>query len=246
VYGKPQGAANISDRPQCYDSRPVAGDWIELKVDDGTTMRAYSVRAAGQRPAVLIFQEAYGVNGHIRDVCHRFAAEGWDALAPELFHRTAPGFEGRYDDSASAMRLVQTLTDDGLTADIRAAHAQFKGKRIDAVGFCMGGRVSYLAAATVPLHAAISFYGGRIAPALLPRAAELSAPFLMFWGGLDKHIPPEQHRPVADALRAAGKMFIDVEISDGDHGFFCDQRPSYNPRAAAEAWALTLTFLRGR
>ena len=225
---------------------PMSGEWIELKVDDGTTMRAYSVRAGGPRPGVLVFQEAFGVNDHIRDVCHRFAAEGWDAVAPELFHRTAPRFEGRYDDSASAMRLLQSLTDDGLVADIRAAHAHFKGSPVDAVGFCMGGRVSYLAAATVPLHAAVSFYGGRIAPALLPRAPEVRAPFLMFWGGLDKHIPPEQHRAVSDALRAAGKLFIDVEISDADHGFFCDQRASFNARASAEAWPLTLTFLRGR
>jgi carboxymethylenebutenolidase len=224
----------------------VTGEWIELKVDDSTTMRAYAARAGGQRPGILIFQEAYGVNDHIRDVCHHFASEGWDALAPELYHRTAPGFEGRYDDSASAMQLSQSLTNEGLAADIRAAHHHFKGKRVDAAGFCMGGRVSYLAAATVTLHAAVSFYGGRISPALLPRAPDVSAPLLMFWGGLDKHIPPEQHRAVADALRAAGKMFIDVEISDADHGFFCDQRPSYNPRAAAEAWALTLTFLRGR
>ena len=93
------------------------------------------------------------------------------------------------------------------------------------------------------LRAAISFYGGSIAPALLPRAANLHAPMLFFWGGLDKHIPQEQIRSVIDAVKAAGKPYINVEISDADHGFFCDARPSYNPVAAKEAWSLVTEFL---
>jgi dienelactone hydrolase len=88
-----------------------------------------------------------------------------------------------------------------------------------------------------------SFYGGGIAPALLPRAANLHAPMLFFWGGLDKHIPQDQIRSVIDAVRAAGKPYINVDISDADHGFFCDARPSYNPVAAKEAWSLVTSFL---
>jgi carboxymethylenebutenolidase len=107
----------------------------------------------------------------------------------------------------------------------------------------MGGRMSFLAASTVPLRAAISFYGGGIAPALLPRAANLSAPMLLFWGGLDKHIPPEQIRTVLDELKRVGKTYVNVEISDADHGFFCDARASYNAIAADLAWMLSLKFL---
>ena len=90
--------------------------------------------------------------------------------------------------------------------------------------------------------AAISFYGGGIAPALLPRAANLSAPMLFFWGGLDAHIPQEQIRSVMDELKRLGKTYVNVEISDADHGFNCDARASYNPTAAALAWTLSLKF----
>jgi carboxymethylenebutenolidase len=81
---------------------------------------------------------------------------------------------------------------------------------------------------------------------LLGRAAGLQAPLLFFWGGRDKHIPPEQVRAVSDALRAVGKNFVNVEISNADHGFFCDARPSYSPAAALLAWPLTLAFLRSK
>jgi len=95
---------------------------------------------------------------------------------------------------------------------------------------------------------AVSFYGGGIAPnannpGLLNRVGELRAPVLLFWGGRDKHLGPDQIRAVTEALREAGKNYVNVEISDADHGFFCDARPSYNPVAAAHAWALVVEFL---
>jgi carboxymethylenebutenolidase len=106
-----------------------------------------------------------------------------------------------------------------------------------------------LAGLTLPLACAVSYYGGGIAPnpsnrGLLMRAAELRCPILLFWGGKDKHIPAEQRRAVNDALTAVGKNFVDVEISEADHGFFCDARSAYNPTAATLAWTLTLAFLR--
>ena len=81
---------------------------------------------------------------------------------------------------------------------------------------------------------------------MLGRAKELHAPILMFWGGLDKHIGPEQHRAVTDALRTAGKKYANVEFSDADHAFFCDARASYNAAAAEQAWALSLAFLKSK
>jgi len=115
----------------------------------------------------------------------------------------------------------------------------------------MGGRASFLAAITLPLAGAVSYYGGGIAPnqsnpGLLGRASGVQCPLLFFWGGRDRHIPPEQVRAIADVLHAAGKNFVNVEISNADHGFFCDARPSYSPSAALLAWPLTLTFLRSR
>jgi carboxymethylenebutenolidase len=232
---------------------------VTLNVSDDTGMNAFLARpsGAGKHPGMLVFQEAFGVNGHIRDICGRMAAEGFVALAPELYHRTAPGFEGRYDDIGPAIKQARALTEAGLEADIRAAHQALSGdgsvdaERIVSIGFCLGGRVSFLADALLPLRASISFYGGGIAPSpmgpgLLGRTKDLHAPILFCWGGRDKHIGSEQTRAVVDALRAAEKAYINVEFSDADHGFFCDARPSYHPAAAVQAWALCQAFLKER
>jgi len=230
----------------------ITSDKHTLAVADGSSMQAFVARPEekGSFPGMLVFQEAFGVNAHIRDVTQRIAREGYVAIAPELFHRSAaPGFEVRYDDFPSAMQHMKVLTEQGLADDVRTSYEWLRDSghvtpdRIGSIGFCMGGRVSFLANATVALRAAISFYGGGIAPSLLSRAANLQAPMLFFWGGLDKHIPQDQIRSVIDAVKAAGKPYINVEISDADHGFFCDARPSYNPVAAKEAWSLVASFL---
>ena len=221
-----------------------------IRVDDGTEMNVFTAapHGSGKFPGILVFQEAFGVNGHIRDVAERFAKLGYVAAAPELFHRTAPGFEGRYDDFDSVRKHMSALTNEGLEADARAAFEMLRGDaacngRIVSVGFCMGGRVSYLANAILPLAAAVSYYGGGIAPALLDRAPSQHGPILLHWGGLDKHIGEEQRAAVRGALTNASKPFIDILFSFADHGFNCDQRASYNPEAARDAWALTTSFL---
>jgi carboxymethylenebutenolidase len=226
---------------------------VTLEVSDGTQMNAYVARPSEGdiHPGLLVFQEAFGVNAHIRDVTRRFAAQGFVAIAPELFHRTAPpGFEGSYSDFATVAPHMKAVTVDGATADAQAAFGWLKMQPdlspndISSIGYCMGGRISYLANSVLPLKRAISYYGGNIAPALLDRAASLHGPMLFFWGGLDKHIPPEQREQVVDALKQSGKKYVNVEISDADHAFFCDARPAYNARAAQLAWVLTLEFLK--
>lgn len=230
---------------------------VTLTVADGTSMNAFVARPVGgeKSPGLMVFQEAFGVTGHIRDVTRRFAREGYVAIAPELFHRSAaPGAELSYTDFPAVMPHIEVLTNENLQNDIRAAHSwlqkdpQADGGRLGCVGFCMGGRTSYLASATVALQAAVSFYGGGIgpnnrAPSLLPFAAQMHAPILFFWGGLDTHIPPDQIRPIEDALREANKEFVNVTISFANHAFFRDGGPSYNAEAASLAWALTKEFL---
>jgi carboxymethylenebutenolidase len=234
----------------------IKTEWITLNVADGTTMRAYVARPqdTATHPGLLVFQEAFGVNGHIRDVTERLTREGYVAVAPELFHRTAAGFEGAYNNFQEAMPHVRALTEQNLEADVRSAYEWLRadlgtqGQQIACIGFCMGGRVTFLTNAILPVSAAISFYGGGIAPnpfgpGLLSRAGDLHAPQLLFWGGLDEHIGPEQTRAVTESLRAAGKPFVNVEFSYADHGFFCDARSNYNPSAARQAWSLALTYL---
>jgi carboxymethylenebutenolidase len=228
-------------------------EYVTLSPPDGTSLRAYVARPADPpRAAILVFQEAFGVNAHIRDVTERYARQGYLAIAPDLFHRTAPGFESGYEDFAMVMPHLRALTDAGLSADIRAAHEWLRNNADDlaigAVGYCVGGRTACLAALTVPLACAVSYYGGGIAPnpnnaGLLPQLKDLSAPMLFFWGGLDSHITPEQVQAVNGALRAAKKNYVNVEFSQADHGFFCDARGNYNATAAAQAWKLTLAFL---
>jgi len=236
----------------------ISSAYVQLSVNDGSTMRAWVARPKeqGAHPGLLVFQEAFGVNAHIRDIAGRFAREGFVAVAPELFHRTGAGFDGRYDDFPSAVPHMKALNDASMGADLRAAHDWVRGSigaelPIFAIGYCMGGRAAFLAALTLPLAGAVSYYGGGIAPnatnpGLLGRASGIQAPLLLFWGGRDKHIPPEQVRAVTDALRATGKNFVNVEISNADHAFFCDARASYSPAAALLAWPLTVAFLRAR
>lgn len=228
-------------------------DYVTLQVADGTSMAAYIAypeNAVGNTSAIIVLQEAFGVNHHIRNVADRFAKESYIAIAPELFHRTAPqGYEGSYTDFQSVMPHFQAITPEGLTSDLQATYKwlteqkQVNKEAIYSVGYCLGGRVSFLANAVLPVKAAVSYYGGGI-DQLVSRAADLHARHLFFWGGLDQHIPAEQIDTVIKAVEQAGKDFINVKFSYADHGFNCDERASYNEAASKEAWALTLSFLK--
>src|SRR5260370_35066370 len=191
---------------------------VSLQVADGSMMNAFvaTPEDGGKLPGLLVFQEAFGVNPHIRDVTQRFAKQGYVAIAPELFHWLGLGFEGTYNNVPAWMPHMQALTLEGLVSDTKAAFNWLqKSPRVlpnctASVGFCMGGRVAFLANSAVPLKAAISFYGGGIAPALLPRTPQIHAPMLFFWGGLDSHIPPDQIRSVIYAIKEAKKTYVNV------------------------------------
>ncbi|MGE5541142.1 MAG: dienelactone hydrolase family protein [Bacillota bacterium] len=223
--------------------------YVTLAVEDGSEMRAYVAQpSVTPRAGIIVIQEAFGVNPYIRSVADRFASEGYLAVAPELFHRTAPGFESDYVNRDGVAENMAGLTLGGQEHDLRAAYEWLRteggvGERIATVGFCMGGKASYLANAILPLKAAVSYYGGGIAPDLLDRAVNLNAPMLFFWGGKDAHIPRELWSQIPEAMEQAGKSHITVEMGDAGHGFFCDQRDSYDPAASALAWPLTLQFL---
>jgi carboxymethylenebutenolidase len=248
----PDAVMSVMSAPGRAPSRSLReGQFIPLAVGDGTSMQGYVVRpvSAGRKPGLIVFQEAFGVNAHIRDVATRFAAQGFVVVAPELYHRTGTHVEGSYDNFAALGPHFQALTTDGMAADARAAHAwlaadpEVGSSRIAAIGYCMGGRAAFIANSELPLAASVSYYGGGIAPSLLDRVSRLHGPQLLCWGGKDTHIAPEQTRAIDDALRAAGKPYTTVTFGEADHGFFCDQRSAYHPDVAAEAWALTIAFL---
>lgn len=219
-------------------------------------MELYEVTPARASCAVIVIQEAYGVNEHIRDVTRRFAAAGFHAVAPTMFHR-AGGGTAPYDDFSAVVPLFRGMTDDGVVADVDATvahlrHAGFDERRIGLVGFCFGGRVTFLVATRRRLGAAVGFYGGgivtsriRLFEPLIGEAGKLATPWLGLFGDEDAMIP------VADVewLRAAldRETTVPHEIvryAGAAHGFHCDVRPYYDEAAAKDGWRCTLDWLR--
>lgn len=202
--------------------------------------------------AVIVIQEAFGVNAHIRSVADRFAGEGYLAVAPQLFHRDGSP-EIPYDDFSSTMPYMANLTKQGLTNDLGAttdflATLGFHAPNVAAVGYCMGGTVSFFAATLGTIGAAASFYGGGVVtgrfglPPLLDLAAELTCPWLGLYGDLDQSIPADQVEALRAATRAASVTTEIVRYPDAQHGFHCDARPSYDEAAALDAHARALAF----
>lgn len=216
---------------------------LHFSTPSGEMAAFYALPVSPQGRGLVLFQEAFGVNDHIRDLSVRFAEQGYEVLAPELYHRTAPGFTGSYQDFSSALPHMQALTLPGLSEDIAACYDALARTcdRVVCSGYCLGGRVAFLAASLRPFRAAASYYGGNI-PSLLDRAPHLLAPVLFFWGDQDSHIPLAQRESVLAALRAAGKSFTNVTFGEAGHAFFNDARPSYHPASAQQAWAHTLAF----
>jgi len=228
-----------------------AGEWKTTKVGDGTEMKLYVSRLTTKKaPAIIVLQEIFGVNDYIRSVADRIAQLGYVVAAPDLFHRTSPGFESAYTDMAPGFEQMKKMTDEGLEADIKATYdwlakdSQVDASHIGSVGFCMGGKASFIANAILPLQAAAVYYGGGIADTQLARAKDQHAPLIIFSGGQDDHIGRDKQNAIAKALKDAGKQYVDVEFSQAQHGFFCDQRGSYDPEASREAWAILVAFYK--
>ena len=227
----------------------------ELTLDtvDGP-MGAYEAAPdGGARRAVIVIQEAFGVNDHIEDVTRRFADAGYHAIAPALFHR-AGGGTAPYDDFEKVLPLFEGLTDPGIVMDVDAARAHlsaagFGDRAIGIVGFCMGGRVTFLASLELALGAAAGFYGGGIVtarfpqfPPLIDRVGSLQTPWLGLFGDEDSSIPVEDVERLRAELDGADVPAAVVRYAGAEHGFHCDQRPSYHAEAAPDAWARTLAW----
>jgi dienelactone hydrolase len=208
-------------------------------------------------PAVLVHFEIFGVNGHIEDVCRRIAAEGYVALAPDYYwrlqKRTVP-----YSDVKGAFGLALTLKDEQVFSDVESCLRYLAVQSFvsaDAtLGFCRGGRLSFLTATRFPkeISAAVSFYGGGLAGENrregqtidpMEESAKIRCPLLLFYGGLDQHITAGHVDKFTGHLRQLGKGFQSYVYPGASHGFFCGDRDSYNAEASADAWKKTLEFL---
>jgi carboxymethylenebutenolidase len=220
-------------------------------MSDETSLSVHEPDRAA-KGGLLVIQEAFGVNEHIEDVCRRFAAEGWLAVAPHLFHRTGDPKLG-YDDLGPVMPHMKALTADGILADVDAgiAHleaAGFPSNGIGVVGFCMGGTVTLVTAARRDVGAGVTFYGGGVAEGrfgfgpLVEEAKDLRAPWLGLFGDEDAGIPVEQVEALRAAATSSGQATEVVRYPEAGHGFHCDRRDSYHEAAAKDAWQRTLDW----
>ena len=222
----------------------MSGEMITFQSNGGTASGYLSLPASGAGPGVIVIQEWWGLVPHIKDVCDRFAAEGFVALAPDLYH----GESTKSPDEAG--KLMMALRIDEAEKDLRGAISHLlslegtSGNKVGTVGFCMGGALSLYAASKNPqVGACVVFYG--IHPNVKPDLASLQAPVLGIYAERDAYVGPAVVHELESQLKQHGKS-AEMHIYPGlDHGFFNDTRTEvYDEAAAKDAWSRVLKFFR--
>jgi carboxymethylenebutenolidase len=217
------------------------GKYVELKAADGHHLNAYVAEPSGKpRGAIIVVQEIFGVNSHIREVADGYAADGYLAVAPAMFDRAQRDFESGYSQQEvqGGLAIRKQIPWDKAILDVEAArdHARHAGK-VGIVGYCWGGSVAWLAAAKVSgLAAAVSYYGGSV-PELIDEKPR--CPVMFHFGEKDQSIPLDKAQKVAAAHPEATTYFYPAS-----HGFNCDQRGSFDETCSKEARARSLEFFR--
>jgi len=219
------------------------GEHVKLRADDGHELDAYVARPAGAPVAgLVVVQEAFGVNSHIRSVTDGWAKDGFLAVAPALFDRVQRGVELGYsqEDLQKGMALVRQGRPDDRVRDVAIAldyARRTTGEKAGVIGYCLGGSMAWLAAARLDPDAAVGYYGGQI----IGYAAESpKAPVMLHFGLQDAHIPKAE----IDSKVASAHPEIPIFWYDAGHGFNCNDRASYNADAAKLARERSLEFLR--
>jgi len=221
-------------------------------------LAVYEAKPPEPRAALVIVHEAFGVTDHIADVVRRAAAEGYYAVAPDLFHRGGGGV-APYGDLQAAVKYFGGMAGDaGILADMDGAIEHLRGQgfadsAIGVIGFCFGGRVSFLTGARRSLGAAVTLYGGGIMaanpflpfPALVDDVATMSSPWLGMYGKEDHGIPQAEVDALEQQLAAAPVETKVIRYDGAGHAFHNDLLPSYNEAVAKAAWAEALAWLRG-
>ncbi|TVP57961.1 MAG: dienelactone hydrolase family protein [Nodularia sp. (in: Bacteria)] len=209
-------------------------------------------QAPGSYPGVVVLQEIFGVNVHIREVTERIAQQGYVAIAPALFQRQAPDFETGYtpediqigkEYAWNQTQASELLSDIQSAIDYLKTLPQVKPDGFGCIGFCFGGHVAYLAATLPDIKATASFYGAGIATRIpgggaptITRTPDIKGTIYAFFGVEDASIPAEQVDQITAELEKYQISHRVFRYDGANHGFFCDHRASYNPKAAADAW----------
>jgi carboxymethylenebutenolidase len=216
------------------------GSQIELTASDGHTLSAYRAEPPGDaRAGIVIIQEVFGVNDHVRGVCDGYAADGYTVVAPALFDRVRQGVELGYDgdDLAHGRDLRGELGWDNPLLDVEAAAATLRSAgKVAVIGYCFGGSVAWLAATRLTVDAAVGYYGGQVADFI---TEEPRCPVLLHFGETDAFIPMESVHRVQK--RRPG---IPLYTYPAGHGFNCESRADYHEESAKLARQRTLDFIR--
>lgn len=219
------------------------GEHVKLQAEDGHELDAYVARPEGTPIAgIVVVQEAFGVNSHIRSVADGYAKDGFLAVAPALFDRIERGVELGYSDEdlGRGIGIARQGKPEDWVKDVAAALAFARhetGKKAGVIGYCLGGTVAWLAATRLKPDAVVGYYGGNI---LAFAAENPKAPVMLHFGKEDQHIPKEK----IDSVFMAAHPKIPVHWYDAGHGFNCNDRASYNPEAARQARERSLAFLK--
>jgi carboxymethylenebutenolidase len=226
----------------------VTTQWIEIDSADGKFGAYLAIPHTRKGPGIVLIQEIFGVNEHIRSVAEQYAADGYLVIAPDLFWRSGQRIELAYDEAGwkravelmNATDVGQAQKDIELAIDALKAQPGLEGG-IASIGYCFGGLLSYHTAANGLVDVAVAYYGGGIQNQL-ERADEIEVPLLMHFGEEDSHIPLDAVEKIAERFENNDNVEI-VVYPEAEHGFNCSHRDSYNQRAAAEAHGNTLIFL---
>jgi carboxymethylenebutenolidase len=228
----------------------IVGEEIRISAADGGTFASYlAVPTRAPAPGLIVLPEIFNSNAHIRSVADGYAADGFVALAPDVFWRQEPGSYLPYTDEgrAKAYALRARLDNDRFTRDLGDAVAALRARpdctgKIGVMGFCLGGLLAYLASARLPIDAAVSYYGVQIDPHL-DEADHLKCPLLMHFAENDPHVPPETVAVIQ--ARLGGLSNVSIHIYPGtEHGFNRQGYPPYNEAAAAQARQRTIAHFR--
>lgn len=235
----------------------IQSNWVHIDVD-GQPMQTYvsQPQDEGAWPAVLVLMEIFGVNSHIQNVAERVAAAGYVAIAPNYYHRTTENLNLGYTDRDVVIgrKHKEQTTLEGVLADLKAV-IDYAGKhpavrsnhKMGCIGFCYGGHVAYIAAGLPQVAATASFYGGGIATTspgngkpTIERTNLIHGEILCLFGMEDSLIPQRDVNAIEEALHNAHIRAEVIRYANTGHGFFCDQRGSYDPSAAEDAWSRVL------
>ena len=219
----------------------MSGQMIQFKGGDETYEGYLASPGSEKGPGIIVIQEWWGLVGHIKDVADRYAAAGFNVLAPDLYRGKTTDEPDEAGSLMMALHIGETATILARAIETLLSHPSTKGSKVGVVGFCMGGQLSLYAACGNPnIGACIDYYG--IHPNAQPALRDLNCPLLGFFAETDSYAGPEQIKPLAEELTLLEKQHEFITYPGTHHAFFNDVRPAYNKEAAEDSWNRATKF----